>query len=139
MTNPNNLCLDNEDPSILLTKCSILDTVNEIKDLIESVPNGRDNNQSIKRLHDKQEKIKNILKDAYTEVRKSQSQIIEKVNQVKYLTRRTEILKSELTNSLESTYTSKSGLNSTESSQGDTNHNMYTSKNIEEDFSLYYI
>ena len=101
MTNPNNLCLDNEDPSILLTKCSILDTVNEIKDLIESVPNGRDNNQSIKRLHDKQEKIKNILKDAYTEVRKSQSQIIEKVNQVKYLTRRTEILKSELTNSLD--------------------------------------
>jgi hypothetical protein len=124
MTNPSNLCLDKEDPPILLTKCNILDTVNEIKDLIESVPN-RENNQTQKSLHDKQEKIKNILKDAYTEVRKSQSQIIEKVNQVKYLTRRTEILKSELANSLKSTYTSKSGLSSDES-QND------TSKNIED-------
>ena len=75
-----------------------LDRVNEVKAIIESVPN-RDN-QTRPALDDKQEKIKQILREAYTDVRVAQSKIVEKVNQVKYLTERTEALKKELSNSL---------------------------------------
>jgi hypothetical protein len=78
------------------------DRVNEVKAIIESVP--KRDSQTRPALDDKQEKIKQILREAYTDVRVAQSKIVEKVNQVKYLTERTEALKKELSNSLGRTH-----------------------------------
>ena len=107
-----------------------LDRVNEVKALIESVPKRDTKTRS--KLDDNQEKIKNILRNAYTDVRVAQSKIIEKVNQVKYLTERTEILKTELTNSLINEYGNNLKTNTELDTQYAMYHNSLPPKNVDD-------
>ena len=93
------------DPSIDLKKlvnfelkgiCSTLENLSSRCDNFGDLMN---ESSSRTKLDEKHEQIKNILREAYSDVRMTQSKIIDKVNQVKQLTEQTNMLKKELSNS----------------------------------------
>ena len=88
--------------SSLAKTCPKKDFVSEITHLLDLEtlsPKSRFSTEQQIKISENQEKIKNILRDAYNTVRDTQSKIIEKACQVKLLTERTETLKIELTSS----------------------------------------